>query len=270
LSERQLFFYHIGMEESMIESTFIIAPGVGPKRERAIWSTGIRKWSDFMDSASVEGITDGTKRRCDTVLSEAYRLLDDGNAAGLGDMLKSGEQWRLWDRFGDRAAFLDIETDGLERDSTVTVVTVHKKNDTVTLINGKGLDTESLACALDGCSMLVTFNGSCFDVPVLRNSFPSVSFDMPHFDLRFACRKVGMTGGLKRIERTVGIERSDAISDVDGEEAVRLWNQWKYHGDRQALDTLAEYNRADTINLEKLSDIVYRRLVRDYAGFGTV
>ena len=76
-----------------------------------------------------------------------------------------------------------------------------------------------------------------------------------------------MTGGLKQVERSIGIRRSENIAEVDGFEAVRLWKRWTSSGDRGARDRLVEYNIADTVNLRELADIAYRRLVTDYAGF---
>ena len=173
----------------------------------------------------------------------------------------------MYRHFRDSAAYLDIETDGLSRDSLVTVVTVHRPGDTVTLTEGIDLTPDTLAQALDGVSLLVTFNGSCFDVPVLRNSFPEVDWDIPQFDLRFASRKVGYRGGLKPLEIEMGITRSEDIEGVDGADAVRLWKMWERHGDRDSLEILTEYNRADTVNLERIADTIYERLVREHACF---
>lgn len=251
----------------MIESTFQILPRVGAKKEKSLWSSGIRKWSDFIDSEDVGSINRKAKDDYDALLNNAYDLLREGDCRSLGSMLKSGEHWRLYDRFRDSASFLDIETDGLERDSTVTVVTVYKGGETHTLVNGENLSSETLSEALEGTSMFVTFNGSCFDIPVLRYSFPDVSFDHPHFDLRFGCKKAGMVGGLKQVEKSIGIVRSDNIAEVDGFEAVRLWKRWHNSGDRDARDRLVEYNVSDTVNLRELADCAYRRLISDYAEF---
>ena len=251
----------------MIERTFLIAKGIGPKKERDLWSEGIITWNDFIDRDSIDCVKERKKQECDLLFKECYRMLDDRDAYGLGEMLKTGEHWRLFDRFRDNAAYLDIETDGLSRDSLVTVVTVHTKKDTVTLTHGRDLDAETLSDALEGSKILVTFNGCCFDVPVLKNSFPNVDFDMPHYDLRFASRKAGFKGGLKSLEKDLGIFRDEDIEGVDGQEAVRLWKLWERKHDKDALRRLTEYNRADTVNLESIADTVYRRLVTDYAGF---
>jgi len=251
----------------MIENTFRIVPSVGAKKERGIWDSGVLTWNDFIASRDVRGISPASKERYDSLLNVAYSHLDEDDSVSLGDMLPRGEQWRLYGRFGERAAFLDIETDGLDRNSEVTVITVHKRGETLTLVNGIDLDAETISNALEGSSMIVTFNGSCFDVPVLKNSFPALDLDMPHFDLRFGCRKVGYTGGLKNIEHVLGLSRDCDIESIGGMDAVRLWKQWTRAGDERSLDLLVRYNRADTVNLKTLAGITYKKLVREHAGF---
>lgn len=251
----------------MIRHTFRIAPSIGTKKERCIWESGVRDWDDFLNAESVCAVPDYRKKECDLAISNAYDLLDDGDAAGLNDLLPKSEQWRLFGEFRDDAAYLDIETDGLERDSLVTVVTVHRKDDTITLVHGKDLDAGTLSDALEGTSVLVTFNGSCFDLPVLKESFPMLGIDMPHMDLRFASRKVGYRGGLKNLEVQIGISRDEGIAGVDGFEAVRLWKRWIKLGDSDSLKKLTAYNRADTINLKQIADVIYPKLVREHAGY---
>lgn len=251
----------------MIKRTFSIAPSIGKKKEMRIWESGIRDWKDFLDAEEVCTVSDARKEDCDRTISEAVELLDNRDSFGLGKMLPKSEEWRLFGEFKDDAAYLDIETDGLSRDSLVTAVTVHRKDRTVTLVHGRELNTRNLSDALEGSSMLVTYNGSCFDVPILRNSFPLLDFEIPHLDLRFASRRVGFRGGLKKLEIDLGIGRSDEIAEVDGFEAVRLWKRWEKYNDQDALEKLIKYNRADTINLEQVTELVYPKLVKDYAGF---
>ncbi|HKM09145.1 MAG TPA: ribonuclease H-like domain-containing protein [Candidatus Methanomethylophilaceae archaeon] len=251
----------------MIRHTFSLAPSVGKKREMDLWESGVRDWEDFLGADRVCAISDARKARCDLAIEHAMDLLKERDADGLNNILPRHDQWRIFGEFRDSAAYLDIETDGLDRDSLVTVVTVHKKNETVTLTHGRGLNSRSLSDALEGASMLVTFNGSCFDVPVLKNSFPGLNLNMPHLDLRFASLKVGLRGGLKNLEASLGITRGDNVIDVDGFEAVRLWRRWDRDGNLDALEKLIEYNKADTVNLEYITEIIYPKLVREHAGF---
>ena len=68
-----------------------------------------------------------------------------------------------------------------------------------------------------------------------------------------------LTGGLKAVERTLGIGRDERIAETDGYEAVRLWRAYQ-RGDTEALNRLIEYNRADTQNLATIAQIIYQRL----------
>ena len=251
----------------MIEHTFQMLPSVGAKKERTLWESDILTWDDFLSADSIGCVKPALKERSDPIVMQAAELLKDDDSFALADLIPKSEHWRMFDHFKDDAAYLDIETDGLSRDALVTVVTVHRKDRTYTLTEGFDLDPESLSKALEGSKILVTYNGSCFDVPVLRNSFPEVDLDIPQYDLRFASRKVGYKGGLKPLEIELGIHRSEDILDVDGAMAVHLWHQWKRNGDEDALNILQEYNRADTVNLEYIAGVIYGKLVTDHAGY---
>ena len=71
-----------------------------------------------------------------------------------------------------------------------------------------------------------------------------------HTDLMYDCWKKDLKGGLKVVERILGIDRK--LQGVDGYMAVQLW--WKYanHNDRRALRTLLDYNKEDVVNLKVL------------------
>ena len=251
----------------MIEHTFQMLPSVGAKKEKALWESDILSWDDFLSADSIDCVKPALKERSDPIVMQAAELLKDDDSFALADLIPKSEHWRMFDHFKDDAAYLDIETDGLSRDALVTVVTVHRKDRTYTLTEGFDLDPESLSKALKGSKILVTYNGSCFDVPVLRNSFPEVDLDIPQYDLRFASRKVGFKGGLKPLEIELGIHRSEDILDVDGAMAVHLWHQWKRNVDEDALNILQEYNRADTVNLEYIAGVIYGKLVTEHAGY---
>ena len=71
-----------------------------------------------------------------------------------------------------------------------------------------------------------------------------------HHDLMYDCWRQKLKGGLKVVGRKLGIERK--LTDVDGYQAVLLWWQYVNENDREALDTLLEYNKEDVVNLRTL------------------
>ena len=120
-------------------------------------------------------------------------------------------------------------------------------------------DTKVNKIDFEKYSLIVTYNGICFDIPFIQQKFPDIKFDHLHIDLRYALKKIGLTGGLKRIEKKAGIKRGDELADIDGFEAVRLWYKYK-RGDKKALDLLIKYNIEDVVNLKILMEMAYERL----------
>lgn len=244
----------------MIRRSFRIFDRVGPKRERAIWAAGIRDWAQLLSSTQVPGLSDTLLASLAQQIHRWSAALAERDERFFAQHLPRAEHWMLFEEFGDSVRYLDIETTGLsaERD-LVTVVGIHDGQQYTALVHGQGLGAEAVQAALDGCKLLVTYYGSVFDVPFLRAHFPEVRWDFAHCDLCFAGRRAGLTGGLKEVERALGIVRSSEIEEVDGFEAVRLWRRY-HRGDRGALDTLIAYNEADTRNLARIAPIVYQRL----------
>jgi uncharacterized protein YprB with RNaseH-like and TPR domain len=128
---------------------------------------------------------------------------------------------------------------------------------------GDSLTKDMVQEELDQADVLITFFGSVFDVPYLQTYFPGLQVSIPHFDLCFAARRLGLQGGLKHIERELDIARESDLHHVDGMEAVRLWHRYR-GGDEEALETLIRYNAADTTNLEPLAEWLYERLAARY------
>ncbi|MBI5622530.1 MAG: ribonuclease H-like domain-containing protein [Elusimicrobia bacterium] len=144
-------------------------------------------------------------------------------------------------------AYLDIET---SFSRSITIIGIHRPGQgTVQLVRPEATREKTLE-ALDGAERLVTFNGTCFDLPVIRGELGvdlKTRFD--HFDLRYACARQGLKGGLKKIEFLLGIERD--TEGVDGWAAMRLWEEWG-RGSKESLDLLLRYNREDIENLPLL------------------
>lgn len=231
-----------------VENSFIPVEGVGERTEKRLWEAGITHWDDF--DGSVVGPT--TAERIEAFVERAWEYLDAGDTRFFYDAFPSAERWRLYETFRDDVSYFDIETTGLGHYDDVTTVSFHRAGETRTLVRGRDLTAENLTTELDRASLLVSYNGVRFDVPFLERAF-NRSIDVPHFDLMYPCRRLDLTGGLKAVERHVGITRDRP--DLSGRDAVRLWRQYE-RGDEEALETLVSYNRDDTENLAALAEVL--------------
>jgi len=245
----------------VIRHTFSLLNGIGERLERHIWRGGILSWDNFCNCKEIEGISPERKILYDNQLMQSSMELGVGNAEYFAKIIKRREHWRLFDAFKNGALCLDIETNGFHpgRGGYVTVVGLYDGYESQCFVRGENLTVENLNRALAGYKCLITFYGSSFDIPFLLRSLPGVRFDIPHFDLCFAARRLKINGGLKKLEVMFGIERDDSVKGMDGYEAVKLWEAHR-KGSQEARELLLTYNREDTINLLKLADILYPRL----------
>jgi uncharacterized protein YprB with RNaseH-like and TPR domain len=247
----------------MLRQTFLHVPGVGYRTEERLWRSGIGSWDDVRgDHASA--LPRHLRATLEEEITRSEAALERGRYRYFALRLPLREHWRAWPDFRDSVAYVDIETTGLDigRDA-LTVVGVYDGKRRQSFI--KGLNLEELPEALDEARLLVTFNGSRFDVPFLRRAFPRMRLDQLHLDLMNPLHRLGYRGGLKRIERRLGIARSDETAGLGGFDAVRLWQEYEAGSD-DALDTLLAYNLEDVVNLEPLAEFAYaslRELVLD-------
>ena len=193
-------------------------------------------------------------------LDEAANFLESGETSYFNRLLPSREHWRVYDEVKDKATCLDIETDGLGAGARVTVVGVHREGRSTILVRGQDLTRENLTDALQGSRLLITFNGSSFDLPMLEREYPFLVPKVPHFDLRHGCARVGLHGGLKSIEKQMGMKRGQELEYVTGEQAVYLWYAWERRGNLNALNLLKRYNEEDTRNLVPIAERISKML----------
>lgn len=247
-------------EPSLLRRTFVFLPGIGPAREAMLWRRGVDSWALYRALDKLPGIRPRMKEEHDGVLALAEERM--GRDAGFfARLLPSNEHWRAYDAFAEGAAYIDIETTG-DRQNAVTVVGVRLRGESRTFVRGRDYDPDVVAEFVEDATCLVTFNGNSFDLPVLENdgvTFPGV----PRVDLRQVFARCGYTGGLKKIEETLGLAREGAVAGLSGWDAVKLWRKWEDKGDAAALDTLLAYNIADFENLEPLARYACSRLERE-------
>lgn len=153
--------------------------------------------------------------------------------------------------------YLDIETTGLSTmTDTITVVGicltsggVHK----VIQLVGEDIKTHKLLEVLPKTSVIYTYNGSQFDLPFIEKRLGiDITIHCKHHDLMFDCWKRNLYGGLKAVEKRLGIQRR--LKLIDGETAVRLWHDYRRNQNEDSLAVLLKYNEEDVLNLKALKD----------------
>jgi hypothetical protein len=239
----------------VLEHTFIHIPGIGPKTEAMLWGKGFLTWEDFLGSPKpIFTKPRDTFIRRELEASQEHRH----DLAFFADRLGPGEIWRVYDSFKDRAVFLDIETSGgYQGMDEITVIGLYDGKQVRTYINGRNLDEFEEALPED--SLLVTFNGSCFDLPYIKRWFRHIALPAAHIDLRFFLKKLGLQGGLKAVEERLGLQRDPAVRGLDGFDAVLLWKDFQW-GDEEALERLILYNTMDIVQLKPLLEMGFQQM----------
>jgi hypothetical protein len=220
-------------------------PGVGPETLKTLQRAGVRTWSDVVQHPERVPVK---PRTYEAILNEVFRCeraVEDGDIAYLVRTFEPLDHWRILGHWFDRAAYFDIETEGVERDSPVTVVAMLRPQGLNAYVRGENLD--AFLDSLDDVELLVSFNGSSFDVPRILRHFNIPSLPCPHIDLRWMCYRSGHEGGLKAIETEVGIARPPDLLGVDGKDAELLWKLWTVRRDAAARTKLVRYCAADTL-----------------------
>ncbi len=246
----------------MLNRSFIFIPGIGPSTEKKLWESGILDWDSFLGAESAGPIKGNRKKSIDPILQDAVTHLRERDVSFFSRFFRSGDAWRLWSTFKERAVYLDIETMGLSRHAPITVVGVYDGLEYRAAVRGFNLSGEEISKMLEGAEMIVTFNGATFDLPMIQQHYPGSVPSIPHLDIRFLGRKAGYSGGLKKLETTLGIRRPDEVLGMSGDDAVRLWKIWEREENENALKLILKYNKEDIVNLEPIAEVLVSSMVR--------
>jgi uncharacterized protein YprB with RNaseH-like and TPR domain/predicted nuclease with RNAse H fold/dephospho-CoA kinase len=242
----------------MLKNTFQHIEGFGSIKELNFWKSGIVSWEEFIRRNSYQlDMFDNGKAK--SILESSLTAFEKGDADFFAKTLSASEYYRIALTFPEDVIFFDIETTGLSR-----------YYDHITLIGWsflgefnvyyKGLGKEKLVTAFKRAKCIVTFNGSLFDLPFIRNEFPELKIPVCHIDLRFFARRFGFSGGLKEIEKKIGFKRFGDAKKLSGEFAPILWHKYK-EGDLKSLEKLIEYNRFDIDGMKLLLDICIEKSI---------
>jgi len=227
----------------MLKNTFLHIPGVGPNTERRIWERNVFSWSDFTRSNGLK-IPQKTAERIRDYLILSKNALKRKEGQFFSNTLPKREWWRLYPEFENSTVFLDIETTGLSfYYNNVTAIGLFNGKEFKAYVRGQNL--ADFKDEIEKYSLLVTYNGILFDLPFLSSEFGDVNFPPVHIDLRFFLKRLGYTGGLKSIEKQLGIVRESGVDSINGFGATILWHRY-IRGDLDALKLLLRYNFFDS------------------------
>ena len=244
----------------MLKNTFLHLPGIGIKKERELWNTGILTWDDFEKAFLPQWrlFEDGRDKDWSSILKASREALSEGDIDFFAELLPKREHYRIALTVPEQTAFLDIETTGLSHHyDKITVIGCSLGDEYWAYI--KGTNKKALKKSLSKAKCLVTFNGTIFDLKFIEKEFPEITLPRSHVDLRFFARRAGFSGGQKAIEKTLGIQRAAGVKEMTGEQAPLLWHHYRMGG-AKAGRTLIEYNHADVEGMKIIFDAVVERL----------
>jgi len=245
----------------VIQNSFIFLERVKRGIEDNLWKQGINSWDSFLSKNTIKGISTIRKKYYDRKILEARKQLYNFNSTYFKKILPQSEYYRLYDFFKEDCVFLDIETTGLNsRNNDITVIGLFDGINTKTMIKNINLDYKKLKIELQKYKLMVTFNGSSFDVPFINKIYPGLLPDIPNFDVKSVTNRLDLKGGLKEIERKLGITRGKIVEKFYGGDALTLWKMYSATGDDYYLKLLVEYNEEDIINLKTVAEYCVEKL----------
>ena len=241
----------------MLEHTFCHIPGIGRGTEKKLWAAGITDWAAALTTVDFPVL----KNRAEVIRVHAEKASDHlrhRRSWYFMEALPSREHWRLFPHFNQRVAYLDIETTGTQSGADyITTICTYDGENIRHYVHNQNMD--AFVRDIRNYELLVTYNGKSFDLPFIRDYF-GITLNPAHIDLRHVFASLGFKGGLKGVEKQLGIDRED-LDGVDGSFAVLLWHDYFRRGNPLALDTLIAYNMMDVVNLEALMVIAYNMKV---------
>jgi uncharacterized protein YprB with RNaseH-like and TPR domain len=245
----------------VFDKLFQIFDHIGPGLEKKLWDEDVCNWMDVIEKPCPASFPIKTYSYLQGQIRNALSIIDTNEYHSLSKMIRPEFHWLLIPKVTDRIAYLDIETTGLYHlHDIITSIAVFDGTKIHNFINGENLN--EFPEFIKQFPTIVTFYGKSFDVPFIQHKF-NIVMPQLHYDTCFLLRKLGLKGGLKNVERSLGINRNDT-KDIDGYMAVLLWQKYKKTNNRRYLETLVAYNDEDVLHLEFLLHYSYNNLLKHY------
>lgn len=235
----------------MINRSFLHFTGIGRKNLERLHSCGLTDWNRVLDNTNLLPFSEKMKIKLLSEISISVKHYENKNLNFFSEKLHPTERWTILAEYFEQASYFDIETNGEPYGDNITLIVCYHKGRLYKFLNGENL--ESFLDLLDDITILVSFNGTSFDIPMVQNYFHIPKIPCAHVDLRWLAYHVGFKGGLKEIEKSIGIQRPANLVGINGMDAILLWMEWKNNRNQEALNILIHYCSADVISLQLLA-----------------
>lgn len=240
----------------MITSNFKIIKGIKEKTEKKIKEQGINNWDEFLKRTEIKGISKKQLTKYKHEIRIIKKAVENKDHEKLAELIPKKHHWQLYKKFMEEAIYLDLEKDR----KGITIISISDGENTKTLLRGKNLCKETIKEAFKRGKILISYNGSSYDLPTIKKEY-GIEWKGPHIDLKPLAEKLGMKGGLKSIEKKLGITRKyETITTIRKGEPALLYRMWKGSKDDYYGELLLEYNQADTENLEIITKKIIKKL----------
>lgn len=240
--------------------------GISEALEKHNWESGIVSQEDLRQKSNWQySIFD------ENPLDLSINALKNNDVDYYIKRLNKKDYYRIAFSYPNKVMFLDIETTGLSKVySYITMIGWYKNSKYKCWLHGNPVD--KLIKDLNDINIVVTFNGTLFDLPFIKEKYEDlhhVLSNKAHIDLRFFAKRYNYTGGQKKIEEELGFVRPNDLEGVDGKEAISLWYKF-LKGDRLALDKLIYYNYNDIGGMIYLFNCIFFNKIygKSFPSFG--
>lgn len=243
----------------MLTGSFACFKGLSISSEQKIWELGCHTWDQF-DHLPHNTFSAPKMATVHSEIKQAKIALGAGMVDYFLNRFKYPDQIRVLHEFQHQSAIIDIETTGLKAIDEITTIALLKHGEISLFI--KDINLPFFLKSLQDLKLLITFNGTRFDLPFIRKCF-SIDLALPHLDLMPVLKQLGYSGGQKRCEELLHLKRHFS-KGLTGHDASQLWNEWQNNQNHAALNQLIQYNIEDVFMLEKLSIKCYNMATRNY------
>ncbi|MFT4309120.1 MAG: ribonuclease H-like domain-containing protein [Candidatus Woesearchaeota archaeon] len=238
----------------MIQNTFQIFKGIGSLTEKRLWESGIKDWDAFLRRDSINGISSNKKAYMDYKIRLYKSKIEEEDYEFFTRIMPSRLHYRCYHMIKEDLLYIDLESYG-HKTNRITIIGLSDGENT-RIIRGDNTDSSIILGLIVKAKGIITYNGKSYDLPLLIKQYNISIVGKIVIDLKHLLRTIGYSGGLKKIEKDMGIIRSMSY-DVSSGDPIRLWRAYKATGDEHYLGILSEYVEYDVTSLPILMEKAY-------------